>query len=62
MGDEGRLPTRLEDPALSARSRSGVHGRAMEGAGSEGVVGGHIEVEVGEGRTGTEGFPEGWWI
>lgn len=27
-----------------------------------GVVGGHIEVEVEQGRTETEGFPEGWWI
>lgn len=27
-----------------------------------GVVGGRTEVEVGQGRTETEGFPEGWWI
>lgn len=30
--------------------------------GDEGVVGGHLEVEVEERRTETESFPEGWWI
>lgn len=40
--------------------RLAVGGRGREGAG-RGVVGGRIEVEVGEGRTETEGFPEGGW-
>lgn len=58
--DEGQLPRQLKtqpsQPDHKAISMVGPwKGLAV------GVVGVHIEVEVGEGKTETEGFPEGWW-
>ncbi len=59
--DEGQLPRQLKtqpsQPGLGRVSVAGPWKRLAVG-----VVGGRIEVEVGEGRTETEGFPEGWWI
>lgn len=60
--DEGPLPKKLKaQPSQPGLGRVSVAG-PLKGL-AVGVVGGcKEEVEVGEGRTETEGFPEGWWI